>query len=240
MMKKALLAAVVAFMALGVGAASAQVVSVSAKSLPWSEVVNFNDYYGWTCISCNNGNGSKDLGGVNPYNWVAPTVVSLSAGMASVTIDYQSSTAVLDGYAFDAAGVAQLTYANYPAMADGYQINNPAVRAPSYYTAASPKGLYGALIVSFADSNGVIVGTPFEPGDSSDTVAIPTGASELLLGLNEANLFTSNGATSGSLMIDVTQNANGVGGGVPEAPTYWMALLGVLALGALGARRMSA
>jgi len=141
---------------------------------------------------------------------------------------------VLDGHSDTAAGTNSWTYANNPTLASGIFIG---MRLPTYYTDLSPAGLIGTLIATFADSNGVIIGTPFEPGNSADTVAVPSGATELLLGLVTGPGYMQ--SMSGSMLVDVTLNG-AVGGGVPEAPTYWMALLGMLALAALGARRARA
>jgi hypothetical protein len=98
--------------------------------------------------------------------------------------------------------------------------------------------LFGVLVATFANSSGVIIGAPFEPGNLADTVAVPIGATELLLGLSTGP--GDFGSLSGSMSIDVTQLQGGVGGGVPEVPTYLMAALGFLAMAAFGARRARA
>jgi hypothetical protein len=239
-MKKALLASVVAaFMTLVAGATSAQVVDVvqvSANTQAWSTTVNPNDVYPY-------------LGGVGP------TTVSV-VGDSSVSIDYisgvinpvlwgagQASNILPDGYQGQTYGTG-----NSPRQLPGYGFASKVL--PSNFIEPGNTGpdIYvGALIAAFADSNGKIVGTPFAPyagwtsmasGATDANIAVPTGATELLLGTNNNAL---NATTPYSWTFDVTLTAQvGVGGGVPEAPTYLMALFGVLALGALGARRARA
>jgi hypothetical protein len=226
-MKKVLLAAVAAFFMLGAPLASANIVSVAANSMPWSEIANPSDYYGY------NSHGSAlTAGGVDPLKWVPPSVVALNAGDVSVTIAYQSSTAAFDGWTMTAAGVTGWTGASSSTYESGHN-DTSGTLLPSYYTPGATKGLYGVMVAAFANSAGVMVGTPFEPGILSDTVTVPTGATELLLGMSIVGVGTS---YTGSVLMDVTQNAS-VGGGVPEAPTYLMAALGFLAMAAFGARR---
>jgi hypothetical protein len=75
------------------------------------------------------------------------------------------------------------------------------------------------LVGTFADSTGVIVGTPFFVG-ASRVVTVPTGATRLQLGIND-DVYGDNG---GSFSADVTI--------VPEPGTVWLLLpaLGALAL----------
>jgi hypothetical protein len=82
------------------------------------------------------------------------------------------------------------------------------------------------LIGTFTDSSGVIVGTPFAPGDGPFKVAVPGQASFLSLGVND-NIFSDN---SGGWDIKVA----GLGSPVPEPSTWAMMLLG---LGTLGLAR---
>lgn len=245
-MKKALLATVAAFFMFGVSLASAQVVDVvtiSANSAPWLVSENPTMVYGIT-------------------SWLkgaTPTVVSV-AGDSSVSLAYQSGTfsnlqnetggptsytgvtpnGVIDmideieGNEYEASGNSPTGRTTGGLFESGYYL-------PSYYieTTTGPDIWWGALIASFADSSGKVIGTPFAPGENDLDVVVPTGATELLLGVNTYMMGTS-WPNSGSWTYDVTQNVGGVDGGVPEAPTYLMASLGFLAMAAFGARRARA
>jgi hypothetical protein len=90
-------------------------------------------------------------------------------------------------------------------------------------TNTGPDIWLAALIGTFTDSSGVIVGTPFAPGDGPFVVAVPTGATFLSLGVND-DIFSDN---SGGWDIDVA----GLGSAVPEASTWAMMILGLAGLG---------
>jgi hypothetical protein len=99
---------------------------------------------------------------------------------------------------------------------------------PSRYTPADWDTNLMALMGTFSDVNGVIVGTPFEVGHARDVVT-PAGASLLLLGIND-DVFGDNAGN-----FDVTVAV------VPEPSSRILALVGgaMLAL-ALGTRRRRA
>jgi hypothetical protein len=97
---------------------------------------------------------------------------------------------------------------------------------PSFYidpTNSGPPIYLNALIGAFTDSSGVVIGTPFAPGDGPFTISVPVGATELSLGVND-DIFSDN---SGSLQINVA----GIASGVPEPATWAMMLLGFAGLG---------
>jgi hypothetical protein len=182
-------------------------------------------------------------------------------GDTSVSLSYQSGTLILDWVDGGISSYAGITpnglaeYDSYPGdnhsdlLASG---NSPSATSggvdrsslgahdlllPSYYIekTTGPDILWGAAIAAFVNASGQVVGSPFAPGESDSNIAVPVGATELLLGVNSV-FFESQ--TIGSWTYDVTLTAQaGVGGGVPEAPTYLMAVLGFLALAAAGARR---
>ncbi len=56
-----------------------------------------------------------------------------------------------------------------------------------------------ALMGTFADANGVIIGTPFAVG-SQVTKVVPAGAARLLLGINDDRFYDN----SGSLVVEVS------------------------------------
>jgi hypothetical protein len=71
---------------------------------------------------------------------------------------------------------------------------------PCFYTDLTKKTYLMALIGVFADSAGVIVGQPFTIGDGPYSVAIPAGATQLQMGVND-DIFYDN---MGSWAIQVT------------------------------------
>lgn len=99
---------------------------------------------------------------------------------------------------------------------------------PGFYT-VDPASVYlGALIGTFADSAGVIVGSPFFIGVGPTSVTA-TGA-YLLLGITD-DIFADN---SGSLNVSVTADSIGA---VPEPATWAMLLLGFAGVGFMAYRR---
>lgn len=96
---------------------------------------------------------------------------------------------------------------------------------PSKYMGPYPPDInLMELVGTFADSTGVIVGTPFFVG-ASRVVSVPTGATRLQLGIND-DVYGDNG---GSFLADVTI--------VPEPGTVWLLLPALGALGLRGMRR---
>lgn len=95
---------------------------------------------------------------------------------------------------------------------------------PSNYM--SPYPIYEAqLVATFANSSGQIVGTPFAIGDFG-TFTIPTGATQLQLGVND-NWFGDN---SGAWIVDAMEN-------VPEPTTDVLMLMGIVGLGVMARRQ---
>lgn len=74
---------------------------------------------------------------------------------------------------------------------------------PSKYAPSDWPTYLVALMGVFADSSGLIVGTPFEIGTASLVLAVPAGASRLQLGIND-DIFGDN---VGSFTVDVTVTA---------------------------------
>ena len=134
-----------------------------------------------------------------PFNFASPyssaaAVVDASSGLSfatgtHVTITYVGgAVSIGDGYApTDANGFAP------------YGATNTFNGFPAFYI-PSPPLFSGALLGTFATSGGVIVGAPFGVGDGPVVVAVPAGASELLLGVND-NYYGDN---TGSFSVAVT------------------------------------
>ena len=112
-----------------------------------------------------------------------------------------------------------------PTDGDGYgNIPQYDVSVPAQFASNKETAHLQALIGAFADASGTVVGTPFVVGNGG-VFAAPTGAAELLLGIND-NHYADN---LGALTVSV-----GTLSSVPlpaAAPMFGAALL---ALGAVG------
>jgi hypothetical protein len=159
-----------------------------------------------------------------------PAVVDSSSAISfapggTLVITYLSGTTnadILTGTSnVDANGYVPGTpVAPYPAN------NGPGTSGnhfPSLYMSPYPIDL-NALVATFADSSGDIVGTPFAVDDGPISVLIPVGASQLQLGIND-DIFYDNG---GALSVSVT-------GPDPPAPEPASLVLIAFPLAALAA-----
>ena len=141
-------------------------VTVNGDQGPWQQSLNPNFNY-----------GSDDN--------QAPVVISASSGLpftigGTLTVTYLSGQVdVLPGQvpATDANGDSSdptnhttiATYGNYP----------------SFFMNPSSYPVYASELVGTFANNGVIVGTPFPIGDGPATFIIPSGANQLLLGVDD-------------------------------------------------------
>jgi type VI protein secretion system component Hcp len=130
----------------------------------------------------------------------APTVFSEADGIdfaagQSLTISYVSGLTEIypNSIQSDANGDSSLTPLN------GNGVGEISGAPSQYFNSSDYPAYLGELVGTFADSNGSIVGTTFNIGDSR-TVTIPAGATQLQLGVND-NFYLQN---SGSLQIEVT------------------------------------
>jgi len=89
----------------------------------------------------------------------------------------------------------------------------------------------------------VVIGKPFDPTlltavGKTETYVVPTGASELLFGVNADRPPNPYGSYDMSVTMNgVPGSSGGVSGGVPEAPSYLMALMGIFGIGAISMRK---
>jgi len=153
-----------------------------------------------------NGNQGPWVQSLNPsFNYgdstnAAPTAVGASSGIAfnaggTVTVTYVSGSVNVypeggfpatdaNGYSGDATNNMVLGNGSYP----------------SYFISSSSYPVYASELIGTFAINGVIVGNPFPIGDGPKTFTIPSGANQLLLGVDD-NDYSDN---TGSWQIKVT------------------------------------
>jgi len=151
---------------------------VNSKSGPWNPKINQSKNYIHKLRVKSNG-------------LAPPTIVKVKSG-DNLTLAYVFG----DVYA-DKKG-----HSERKTDADGYPktMNTCAGRLPSFYI--NNKINHMALIGTFADSKGVIVGSPFFVGNGPVNIEVPEGAKQLQLGIND-NLFRDN---SGLFIVKVSIN----------------------------------
>ncbi|HVN03862.1 MAG TPA: hypothetical protein VMT86_05550 [Bryobacteraceae bacterium] len=154
--------------------------------------------------------------------------MSASSGLSftpgdTLTVTWQSGSACMGYFIFEPI------YCGTDALGDTQYIvnNNPGSSGtvePSYYVDPATYPIYlGELVGVFADSSGDIVGTPFAIGDSL-SFTIPSGATQLLLGVND-DIYSDN---QGSYTMSINERA---GSSVPEPATSCEMLAGILLIG---------
>jgi hypothetical protein len=155
-------------------------VPVSGNAGPWDPIANSGFNYGM-------------------HDQAPPSVVGAGSGMwfnsgSGIRIEYLGGTvAVGANYPLlDARGLSYFTYNN---LVNGHGA------APSFYMDPLSYPIYsGQLVGTFADAFGTIVGSPFAIGLGPVFLTIPSGVSQLQLGVND-NLFADN---IGSFTVQVT------------------------------------
>lgn len=181
------------------------VVEVNSHAGPWDPVLNSGYDYG-------------------VHDQVSSTVIDEAFGFDfslgnSLTITYLSGTVTAGGgFAWvDADGdTGYIANDNGGSSGQGF---------PSKYMPADWDTYLMALVGTFTDSSGIIVGNPFEIGNGPTIVSIPSGATQLQLGIND-DIFSDN---SGSFSVNVE------GAPVPIPGAVWLFGSGLISL--VGFRR---
>lgn len=180
---------------------NAATVSVSGQSGPWSQSAN---------PTLNYGVGDN----------AAPTAVPIAAG-DNITVTYSSGfTSAFSGAPPTVDGNGY-TFAIFGSGTDGMGFTGTGIGSsntplPSFFidpTNSGPPIYLNALIGAFADASGDVIGSPFAINNGPFSAAAPSGASFLLLGVND-DIYSDN---SGALNVDVAISAVGVPGPIVGA-----------------------
>jgi len=151
---------------------------VNSKSGPWNPVINNSKNYIHKLRVKSNG-------------LAPPTIVKVKSG-DNLTLAY-----VFGNVYADKEG-----HPERKTDADGYPKNMPTYAGflPSFYINDRIKHM--ALIGTFTNSKGVIVGSPFFVGNGPTNITVPEGSEQLQLGIND-NLFRDN---SGLFIVKISIN----------------------------------
>ena len=187
-------------------------VVVDGRSGPWSIVANPTFSYGGFF------NGSQD-------QHLAPTLVDATSGVPFTVGDFLR-IAYVNGIANGGSGNTSTADGSRTWNGNGILDEYLGVPAPGHYIAGI--NYLEQVVGTFANSNGIIVGSPFTIGNGPVYETIPFGATQLLIGVNDA-WYNDNG---GSLHMNVTEVAT-----IPEPQTYAMMLAGLGLLSLVASRK---
>ena len=157
-------------------------ITVDSLAGPWLVSLNPGYDYG---IHDNNGPAivSKANSGIDFVPGKVLTIVYVS-GLVSAGAAFGWPYADANGYVHDIWGCGE-----------GLRDHGTSGTAfPCVYTDTGTKTYLIELMGVFADSDGVIIGKPFGIGDGPYQVAIPTGATQLQLGINDDSYWDNTGS----------------------------------------------
>ena len=192
------------------------IVTVGGTTMPWL----------WNTSSLNPTFQFGIQDGTDPIVVDSTSAISFAPG-GTLTLSFLDGTTSADIYAgspfVDANGYTPASPSIY------FANNNPGTSGeyfPSLYMGPANYPIYlNALVATFTDSLGDIVGTPFAVGGGPVSVLVPVGATQLQLGIND-DIFYDN---AGSLSVSVE------GPDPPSAPEPVSFLLIAFPLAALTA-----
>jgi hypothetical protein len=126
-----------------------------------------------------------------------PVVIDATSGL-SFTPGSTLTVSYVSGLVQAGVGYPRVDANGEPGNVVNFAEGRPA-RFPAFYMNPGPDVMSMELVGTFAN-NGVIVGQPFPIGNGPTTLTVPTGANQLLLGIDDA-LYRDN---SGALTVQVT------------------------------------
>jgi len=157
------------------GTANAATVNVSVygRTAPWMATpqnIALGYNYGYSAYGMDNFNlAPTSVGASSGLNFVAGNTLSISYLSGLISTDMLA----INREYFDANGNPSIDISIYPNNTSSNISGSP---IPAYV---------GALMGTFADAQGTIVGNPFVIGNGPFNAIIPVGSSQLLLGIND-------------------------------------------------------
>ena len=163
-------------------AAQSTTVTVNANQGPWVQSLNPSFNYG---DATNAAPTVVDASSGIPFNPGGTVTVTYVSGLVNVFPEGGFLATDANGNSGDATNnMVIATYGSYP----------------SYFINSSSYPVYASELIGTFANNGVIVGNPFPVGDGPKTFTIPSGANQLLLGVDD-NDYADN---TGSWQVKVT------------------------------------
>jgi uncharacterized protein (TIGR03437 family) len=165
-------------------AAQSTTVTVNGNQGPWLQSLNPSFNYGDTT---NAAPTAVDASSGFPFNPGGTVTVKYVSGLVNVYPEGGFTATDANGYPGDATNNMVLGNGSYP----------------SYFINSSSYPVYASELIATFANNGVIVGNPFPVGVGPNSFTIPSGANQLLLGVDD-NDYSDN---TGSWQIEVTYAA---------------------------------